>query len=88
MSHSPWVAWRREGGSAPKRVGFGRPVEGTDDLHLSRKSRPGACEWTTSEAMGRSEPPMASAARAPYNERVATGARAGVHGAFRGPSGP
>ena len=88
MSHSPWVAWRREGGSAPKDVGFGGPVERAGDLHLLRKSRPGAREWATGEAMGRSEPPMASAARAPYNERVATGARAGVHGAFRGPSGP
>ena len=58
MSHSPWVAWRREGGSAPKRVGFGGPVEGKDDLHLLRKSRSGACECATGEAMGRSEPPL------------------------------
>ena len=87
MSHSPWVAWRREGGSAPKGVGFGGPVEGAGDLHLLRKSRPGACEWATGEAMGRSEPPMASAARRRPMNGVATGARAGVPGAFRGPLG-
>ena len=71
-------AWRREGGAAPKRVGFGGPVERTDDLHLLRKSRPGSCECATSEAMGRSEPPMASAARRRTMNGVATGDRAGV----------
>ena len=74
--------------SAPKCVGFGGPVEGAGDLHLLRKSRPGACEWATGEAMGRSEPPMASAARRRPMNGVATGARAGVPGAFRGPLGP
>ena len=80
-------AWRREGGSAPKGMGFGGPVERTDDLHLLRKSRPGSCEWATSEAMGRSEPPMASAARRRTMNGVATGARAGVPGALRGQLG-